>query len=390
MTSPSLYHQDHLEPGATPVSWRTRWAMRWKLLRRSLDSCWWDAIGERDLEAVHALVQLRPDTSKVSDFVVFMALDWSNSTAFNCLLRGGANPNAKNQSNYRDALIHRAACRGLLEQTRTLIACGADIHERDGNDFTALGSALHGTGENAAAWGRERQQVAMLLLQAGARVGEWQFRGRSSALNLSPLEPEILEALIYQSKTFLATNPDPAAWRWMAPPTVHHVAFRLFEDQSVSATVARHTVEVLKKRGGLPSIAPADARLWVKQLFAKDLPDEENPKAWLDLLAEMGITWASSCLDGNRNTLLHLWATHRNFPKSVRWLEVLLEEPLILEKLTQRNADGKTALELFDEGMVDHPRQELVRAWRAPLQQALLEKVLPEVPKSEVSRRPRL
>ncbi len=362
----------------------------WRLRRTGLTSCWWWAIDHRDRDMVSALLQLHPDTRKVDGFVLFKAVGWDDPTALAGLLKGGANPDAQHQNNCWDHLLHRAACRGLPEHAKALVAAGARLDVRDSSDYTPLGSALHGFGDGAREWGEGRRQVALLLLEAGAEVDQWQWRNRQSALGLAPRDLDILKPLLQRSSSFLASNPDPDVWFNGAVPPCSHVALDLALWGSVDQ--AQAFLDMLKQAGALETLKPTDHPWIIAKVFKEASLVESTAAQWLELLEKNQLGLSSTDLDGNGGTVWHVWANTADHGLSDRWLSALTDHPGLLELSGQPDRQGVMPWDIAQKKVIESGRLEGLRKVFAWSKQKFLEIELAPVERvpGKASGRPRL
>lgn len=369
------------------VPLRKTLATWWRLRRTNLTCCWWWAIDQRDLDMVHALARLRPSTREVDGFVLFRALEWSDPTALKCLLQGGADANARHANNCWDHLLHRAACRGLPEHAKALLEAGARLDVRDSSDYTPLGSALHGFGDGARQWGEGRRKVATLLLEAGAEVDQWQWKGRQSALGLAPRDLEILKPLLKRSSAFLASNPDPAVWFEGAVPPCTHPALGLAEWGSVDQ--AQKFLDLLKNTGAMATLKPADHPWVIAQVFKKASLVESSASQWLDMLEKNQFALTSPDLDGNGGTVWHVWANTADHGLADRWLSALSDHPGLLNLSHQPNRQGEVPWDIAQKKVLNSGRLEALRNIFAWTKQLALDQALDAAPAAEKAR-PRL
>ena len=375
--APTSSAQEQSAP--TPLTWKHRTHARWLRWRWGDDSAWAQAVSFRNLTLARALAEQGVSAKEVPTYTIMLAVDYGDPVFLSMLLENGANPNAKNDSNYCETVLHRAVVRGNWRAAELLLAAGADIDSMEGNGYTPLAVALNGFGERVAAW-EDRRSIALSLLKAGANPTKWVWNDRQSVLDLAPLDVEVLDELIKHGANPTAlVNPSPHT-SFPALSSESLLVFRASEISSLSEideflkAMERHGQGPASRgRSGQPLIFSM-VRSWNASSSTAGTPTQ----AWSRLLELMEARGHDlTARDSSGNTVWHVWAQHASSHFS--WVaDAFFAHPVLATLASEKNSVGQTPLDLLLERTDWLASSPGARKYIARLEGSRLEQALPQ------------
>lgn len=324
------------------LTWLGRAVTRLSRWRRGAEGAWEHALNTQNRVLAAGLLQAGIPATRVDSHTAFQALD-GDVALLEWALAAGMSPDHQHRNNYFDHLLHRAACRGWVDEVRVLINAGANLEGQCGNHYTPLGAAVSGWGDTTTSAGsRERLAVAELLLAKGADPNAWQNCGRGSLLREAKMDFALIQRLLEAgSNPRTLTNPKPLP-PFSADEDNGSLLFRGLETETVEglstwlALMAAHGMTAAERTPWGTSFAQEAIKSGATWKY--DFPGV------LRVLEAHGHDLLASDPDGN--SLLHLWAEHQS-SVFCEWGDALLALPGMEALAQHRNAAGQTVADVI-------------------------------------------
>ena len=315
---------------------------------------WERAIYTTDVDFSHHLRRCKWSAKDLDDWTIV------KSTHVDILantLLAGANPNAKENNNYYDHLLHRMASAGQYEVVELLLDLGAQTDVRCGNQFTPLGSTTFGWGVYVADW-EQRKKVIDLFLKRGVDASVSQGSHDVSLLARAPMDMALFDQL--------AKAGAPAQWEgleFLLPPnqelTKHRVEQNILArfDEIGGTPNELNTWLNWATRQGIDVVKPFDNShlvqreewltafdVWI-QMRNEELNKQQCHKA-LDIFEQHGFDLTH--LGPNGRTIWHALLNIPNVNTPL-WFEACLERPNLAQCVGARDHNGVDVFEMIDD-----------------------------------------